>query len=74
MDIEDLYRIGRTTKFKNRQNVHNSSHPDKIHIALVFETDNITEVENCLKAVMKSKQYRKRKEFFQIDIDALKKY
>ena len=73
LDIENLYKIGRSKKFKNRQNTHNSSHPDNVHISLVFETDNISEVENCLKAVLKSKQYRKRKEFFQIDIDSLKK-
>ena len=73
LDIENLYKIGRSTKFKNRQNTHNSSHPDNIHISLVFETDNINEVENCLKAVLKTKQYRKRKEFYQIDIDSLKK-
>ena len=60
-------------KFKNRQKTHNSSHPNNIHISLVFETDNINEVENCLKSVLKSKQYRKRKEFYQIDIDSIKK-
>jgi hypothetical protein len=58
---------------ENPKNSKNSSHPDNIHITLVFETDNIDEVENCLRGVMKSKQYRKRKDFYQIDIDILKK-
>ena len=38
----------------------------------MFETKHINEVENCVKAVLKSKRYRKRKEFYQIDIDSLK--
>lgn len=72
LDIDDLYKIGRTKKFKNRLNTHNSSHPDNVNIALVFETKYINEVENCVKAVIKSKRYKKRKEFYQIDIDSLK--
>lgn len=73
LDIEDLYKIGRTKKFKNRINTHNSSHPNNVSISLVFETKNINEVENCIKAVLKTKKYRKRKEFYQIDVDSLKK-
>ena len=73
LDIDNLYKIGRTKKFKNRINTHNSSHPENVNIALVFETKNINEVENCVKAVLKTKRYRKRKEFYQIDIDSLKK-
>ena len=44
-----------------------------MNISLIFETNHINEVENCLKAVLKTKRYRKRKEFYQIDIDSLKK-
>jgi phage anti-repressor protein len=71
-DIDGIYRIGRTKKFKERKNVHDSSHPDDMQIVFIYETNNIEEVENCLKAILKSKQYRKRKEFYQIDEDILK--
>lgn len=71
-NIEGIYRIGRTKKFKERTEVHNSSHPDDMEIVFVYETNNIEEVENCLKSILKSKQYRKRKEFYEIDIDVLK--
>jgi hypothetical protein len=71
-DIEGIYRIGKTKKFKERKSVHDSSHPDDMEIVFVYETKNIDEVENCLKAVLKSKQYRKRKEFYQIDENILK--
>ena len=43
-----------------------------MEIIFVYETKNIDEVENCLKAVLKSTQYRKRKEFYQIDENVLK--
>ena len=32
----------------------------------------IDEVEKCLKNVLTTRQYRKRKEFYQIDLDVLK--
>lgn len=73
MSLYDLYKIGKTLKFKNRLKTHNSSHSDNVHLYLAFETDFIDEVENCLKAVLKSKIYRKRKEFYQIDPESLKK-
>ncbi len=71
-DIEGIYRIGKTKKFKERKAVHDSSHPDDMEIVFIYETKNIDEVENCLKAILKSKQYRKRKEFYQIDENILK--
>jgi phage anti-repressor protein len=71
-DIEGIFRIGKTKKFRERKLVHDSSHPDDMEIVFIYETKNIDEVENCLKAVLKSKQYRKRKEFYQIDENVLK--
>lgn len=71
-DINGIYRIGKTKKFKERKNVHDSSHPDDMEILVIYETKNIDEVENCLKSILKSKQYRKRKEFYEIDLDVLK--
>ena len=39
-----------------------------------YETENIKEVEDCIKAQMKSAQYRKYKEVFQIDIKIIKNF
>ena len=71
-DIENIYKIGKSKKFKERILSHNSSHPDNVQILYVYETKYIDEIEACLKAALKSKQYRKRKEFYQIDIDIIK--
>ena len=51
---------------------HNSAQTDDVEIALVFETENIDQVEQCLKVVLKKHQYRKRKEIYQVNIDILK--
>ena len=71
-NIIDLYKIGKTKKFKERIRTHNSSHIDNVDIVHVYETKYIDEVEKCLKNVLLSKQYRKRKEFYQIDLDIIK--
>ena len=70
--IEGVYKIGKTENFKKRLQSHQSSHPNKLAIAYVYETDMINQVESCLKNLLKDKAYRKRKEFYEIDIDILK--
>ena len=57
---------------KERIRTHNSSHIDNVNVAFIYETKNVDTVEKCLKAILESKQYRKRKEFYQIDLDVLK--
>jgi phage anti-repressor protein len=71
-NIIDLYKIGKTKKFKERIRTHNSSHINNVDIVHIYETDYIDEVEKCLKNTLTIKQYRKRKEFYQIDLDILK--
>ena len=65
-------KLVKRKNFKNRLKTHQSSHPDKLDIAYVYNTDMINEVENCIKSLLKDKAYRKRKEFYEVDIDILK--
>ena len=71
-EIEDVYKLGRSKEFNSRLATHQSSHPDKLDIVYVYETEMIEKVENCLKGLLKDKGYRKRKEFYEIDINILK--
>lgn len=71
-NIENVYKIGRTKDFQSRLKTHQSSHPEKLEIAYVYETENIEYVEKCLKDLLKDKAYRKRKEFYEVDPDILK--
>lgn len=72
LDIEGIYKIGKTKKFKERLATHNSSHVDNVDVILIYESHDIDSVEKCLKLSLKSKQYRKRKEFYETDIDQIK--
>lgn len=69
---DNLLKLGRSDKTKSRIRTHNTSHPDNVEVLFVFETDNSKTVENCLKSLITEYQYRKRKEFYEIDIDLLK--
>jgi phage anti-repressor protein len=71
-DVDGIYKLGRTTNFASRLKVHQSSHPDKLEIMYVYETDNIEAIERCLKTLLKDKAYRNRREFYEIDMDILK--
>ena len=72
MDIEGIYKIGKTKTFKNRLKTHNSSHVDNVKVIFIFETNDIDRVEQCLKLALQPKQYRKIKEFYQVDLNLLK--
>ena len=71
-NIEGVYKIGMTREFKDRLKTHQSSQPDKIDIAHIYETDNVEAVEGCLKGLLKQYAHRKRKEFYEVDINLIK--
>ena len=72
LEPENVFKLGKSKKFKQRFLSHNSSHADDLQVVLIYETDDYEAVEGCLKGILKSKQYRKRKEIYQVDIDVLK--
>jgi phage anti-repressor protein len=71
--LNDIHKIGSTTDFKSRLLTHQSSHVDNIKVEHVYVTTDVKGVERCLKAILQERQYRKRKEFYQIELDDLKK-
>jgi len=72
VSLKDLYKIGSTEDFKSRLTTHHTSHADNVEVKHVYKTSDIKGVERCLKAVLKEKQYRKRKEFYQVDLQVIK--
>ena len=73
IELKDIYKIGSTTDFKSRLLTHQSSHVDNVKVEHIYKTTNVKGVERCLKAILQERQYRKRKEFYQIELDDLKK-
>ena len=61
-----LYKIGRASDLKMRLNSHNSPLANDLNVLYECETENIKQVEACIKALMKNAHYRKYKEVFQI--------
>ena len=48
-----LYKIGKTINSKNRFSKHNSPMANDLKVLFQYETDNINQVELCIKAYMK---------------------
>ena len=69
-----LYKIGRASNLKTRLKSHNSPLANDLNVLYEYETENIKQVESCIKALMKNAQYRKYKEVFQIDINIIKTF
>lgn len=68
-----LYKLGKTINSKTRFKSHNSPMANDIEVLFQYETDNIEQVESCVKVLMKKSQYRKYKEVYQVDLNILKK-
>lgn len=68
-----LYKIGKTINSKTRFLKHNSPMANDLEVLFQYETDNIDQVESCVKAYMKKAQYRKYKEIYQVDLNIIKK-
>ena len=71
-DIDGIYRFGKTLDFKNRLTNYNSANSDKMQILFIFETKNTQQIEDCVISQIKQFRYKKRKDFFQIDINIIK--
>ena len=67
-----LYKIGRTKDLKKRLQSHQSPLSHNIDILFYYESNNIIEIESCIKTLMKEYQYRKYKEVYKINIDIIK--
>jgi len=71
-DIDGIYRLGQTEKFKQRIANYNSANSDNVKVLYIFETKNSKKVQDCVIAQIKEKRYKKRKDFYQIDLNLLK--
>jgi hypothetical protein len=54
-----LYKIGKTINSKTRFSSHNSPMANDLEVIFQYETENIDQVEKCIKSYMKESQYRK---------------
>ena len=71
-DIDGIYRFGKTQDFTNRLANYNFANSDKMQVLFIFETKNIQQIEDCVISQIKQFRYKKRKDFYQIDINIIK--
>jgi len=71
-DIDGIYRLGKTDDFKKRLQNYNSANSDKMEVVMVYETKCATEVEDCVIAQIKKHRYKKRKDFYEVNVDIIK--
>ena len=71
-DINGIYRFGQTEDFKKRLQNYNSANSDKMKVMLIYETKNATKIEKCVIAQIKELRYKKRKDFYEMDLKLLK--
>jgi len=66
------YKVGKTKNLRKRLNNYNGDKKDDIIPIYIYETEDIDNVESCIKKYAKEYQYRKYKEVYKIDINLLK--
>jgi phage anti-repressor protein len=71
-DINSIYRFGQTDDFKKRLSNYNSSNSDKMEIMYIYETKDSKKIQDCVIAQIKPYRYKKRKDFYEIDINIIK--
>uniref|UniRef100_A0A6C0C847 Bacteriophage T5 Orf172 DNA-binding domain-containing protein n=1 Tax=viral metagenome TaxID=1070528 RepID=A0A6C0C847_9ZZZZ len=72
IDDEMMYKLGKTTDKNNRFNTYNSGNANDIEPLFILEVNDIDSVEGCIINLLKKYQYRKHKEIYKIDKEALK--
>ena len=67
------YRIGSGQDLNRRIRQHNSSHADNVIIDYHLETNCYKDLENIILKLLDNKRYRHNKDFFDCDINIIKK-
>jgi phage anti-repressor protein len=69
---EVVGKLGKAGQMQRRLDTYNTGRANNIEVLYQIQTDDMDTVEKCVKLLMKPKQYRKRKEIYQVDLDVMK--
>jgi hypothetical protein len=70
---EEMYKIGKTINMYKRSKIYNTGLKDNIEILSLYEVNNLSAVDKCIKAFLDKYRYRKSKEVFKVNLDLIKK-
>jgi len=68
VNIEDVLKIGKTMKHKKRLVVYNTALKDGVVVFYRAKVDDLSAVENCIKALFSKKVYRSYHEYYTVSI------
>jgi phage anti-repressor protein len=68
----EVYRIGKTNDFNKRMSVYKTANPKQIETVFMYETDMINEIEKCLRLMLEGTNYRKNRDFYEVDLNVIK--
>ena len=71
---DETYKIGSTTQLKQRMTQYNVGRIDQLPIVYVYKSNNIKEVDKCIKDNLKNYKLKKQKnnEIFNVDDEFIK--
>jgi len=70
--MDNIYKLGRSKDLKSRLSTYQTGKLENIDVEFVYKTDNLIEVENCVKALVRTRKLKKYKEIYNIDLSILK--
>jgi hypothetical protein len=65
-------KIGRAMQMQHRLDSYGTGFADSVDVLYQVQTDDMVNVEACIKTLCREKKYRKRKEVYTIDVDIMK--
>jgi phage anti-repressor protein/predicted GIY-YIG superfamily endonuclease len=69
---DEIYKIGKTKELKNRIKQYKVGRLSELPIALVYKTDQMDDIEKCMKDNLKNYQEKNKTELYKIDLDFVK--
>jgi phage anti-repressor protein len=72
LKVGDDFKIGKTKDLKDRIKGYNVGRVDELPIAYVYKTDNIQDVEKCIKDNLKKYQIKKNTELLRVNSEFIR--
>jgi phage anti-repressor protein len=69
---DEVYKIGKTTELKNRMKQYKVGRISELPIVFVYKTDQINDIEKCMKDNLAKYQLQNKTELYKIDLDFVK--
>lgn len=70
---ENLHKIGYSKDMNKRMSTYRTGRGRDMDVVYLYQTENLKEVEGCLKSWLNGKRYQRNTEIYEVDLDIVKK-